>query len=678
MQNDVDSRSYAFDISPDEELAVLGRNDGTIKLYSTKTGAMVRSIEAAHKSLMTVIAFARDGRTFASGGADEVVKIWDTATGRLVKDMAGHTWTVRSLAFLPDGRRLLSGSGDRTMRIWNLATGQAERIIQAEQSVVRTVAVSADGKRAVSGGLDSSVKLWDLATGKMLLALAGHTGEVDSVAITPDGKRIVSGGADGTMRVWNAENGAPLATFITAANGEWLVSTPEGFFAGSRGVGPLLSVIRGREVTTIEQVHQSLYNPDLVRESLAGDPSGEVRAAAQVVDLSAVLKSGPAPDVRIIAATPGGKGTSQTATITARITDRGKGIGRIEWRLNGVTAAVTAKPGAGAELNLKQVVALDPGDNVVEVIAYNGTNLLASPPARATVKAKAATAAVKPTLHVLAIGINAYSDTGWTPPGAKQPLRFGPLGLAVKDAQAFAAAIQSAAVGKMYGKARVQVVPEEGTTRAGLEAAVKRFAEGINRADTFVFFVAAHGYSHNSRFYLIPKDYQGGPDPKALAERAVSQDQIQDWLAGIRARRAIVLLDTCESGALVAGHARSRVDEPASEASIGRLHEATGRPVLTAAASGKPALEGYKGHGIFTWALLDALKNADRNGNGMIDLLELAGHVQDLVPRLSAELDSAGRGVAALPIAASPSAGDAQSARFGSRGENFALVERLR
>ena len=72
----------------------------------------------------------------------------------------------------------------------------------------------------------------------------------------------------------------------------------------------------------------------------------------------------------------------------------------------------------------------------------------------------------------------------------------------------------------------------------------------------------------------------------------------------IEARKAVILLDTCESGALVSGYARSRSDAPASEAALGRLHEATGRPVLTAAAEGNPAFEGYEGHGVFTWALL--------------------------------------------------------------------------
>src|SRR5262249_57890912 len=121
----------------------------------------------------------------------------------------------------------------------------------------------------------------------------------------------------------------------------------------------------------------------------------------------------------------------------------------------------------------------------------------------------------------------------------------------------------------------------------------------------------------NGRFYLIPQDYDGGTNAASLQERAIGQDRLQDWVANrIKAKKAILLLDTCESGALVGGYTRSRTDVPASDAAIGRLHEATGRPVLTAAAVGKPAFEGYEGHGGVTWALLDALKNGDRNAHG--------------------------------------------------------------
>jgi uncharacterized caspase-like protein len=133
------------------------------------------------------------------------------------------------------------------------------------------------------------------------------------------------------------------------------------------------------------------------------------------------------------------------------------------------------------------------------------------------------------------------------------------------------------------------------------------------------------------------------------------------------------MLDTCESGALVAGHLRSRTDAAANEGAVGRLHEATGRPVLTAAATGRPAWEGYQGHGVFTWALIDGLRNGDSNGNGTIELSELVAHVQNQVPKLSAQMG--GRGHVAVSVEEPPRD---QTARFGSRGEDFPISGRLR
>jgi len=215
----------------------------------------------------------------------------------------------------------------------------------------------------------------------------------------------------------------------------------------------------------------------------------------------------------------------------------------------------------------------------------------------------------------------------------------------------------------MYSDVIVTPALDTDATAAGLEKIIDRLAGEIQPRDTFILFAAAHGASENGRFYLIPQDFQSGPD--ALAQRAIGQDRLQDWLARIKAKKALVLLDTCESGALVAGYRKSRTDEAASEAAVGRLHEATGRPVLTAAAYDQTAYGASsarlgEGHGLFTWALLDALHHGDIDGNGSIDLIEIVAHVQKRVPELAAK--------AAVP---------GQSARFGSRGENFALVNKL-
>src|SRR5262249_30168967 len=158
------------------------------------------------------------------------------------------------------------------------------------------------------------------------------------------GSRVLSGSADGTVGIWNTASGERLASLIGTRDGEWLSITPSGFFAAPGNSPHLLSIVRRFEVTAIDQVWQSLFNPDLVRLSLGDDPDGEVRDAANVVNLEKVLDSGPAPGVAILSPGDGSKPASDVVVVKARIADNGRGVGRIEWRVNGVTAAVAPGP----------------------------------------------------------------------------------------------------------------------------------------------------------------------------------------------------------------------------------------------------------------------------------------------------------------------------------------------
>jgi HAMP domain-containing protein len=555
----------------------------------------------------------------------------------------------------------LWGRSDKQLRIFKKL-----RIFDGPADTGYAIALSADGRTALSGGSDKKLMLWDVATGKKLRTLRGHTDTIHAVAFSADGRTALSGSSDATTRLWDVGKERELARIVSTGGDIWLTITPEGFFTSSHRDTALLAITRGLETTAVGQVYQSLYNPDLVREALAGDPNGEVQRAAGVISLEKVLDAGPPPAVAIASHAEGSRSSKELVTLTVRIKDRGKGIGRIEWRVNGITVGVSAAPAkAGANFKVKHELALDPGKNQIEVIAYERRNLIASPPARATITYDSQPDSVKPKLHILAIGINKYVDQGSSKFG-----HFPPLGLAVADAKAFGAEMKKAGAG-IYSDVIITETLDTDATPKKLENLIERLATSISPRDTFVLYVAAHGFSHNGRFYIIPQDFQGGPDPKALAKSAIGQDRIQHWIANrIKAKKAIILLDTCESGALTQGYSRSRVDRPASEAAIGRLHEATGRPVLTAAAEGQDALEITKlGHGVFTSALIDALYKGDSNGNGLIEVSELATHVQNLVPKL------VNGGLGRSAIARGNGKGK-QSARFGTTGSDFALVKR--
>jgi WD40 repeat protein/uncharacterized caspase-like protein len=655
--------------SPDGRTVASGSRNNSLKLWDVTTGRELLSF-AGHGAVPTTVAFSPDGRTLVSGSADKTVRLWDVASGRSLRTLAGHRESVNSVAFAPDGRTVASGANDGTIRLWDVASGRALRTIVADRYFVHGVAFSPDGRLVVSADHDNTIKLWDVASGRELRSLEGHIDSVYAVAFSPDGRSVVSGSRDLAIKLWDPSIGHALRTFvghqsmvfsvafspdgttvvsgsrdttirrwsirgellstsIVGPDGEWLTITPEGFFDASNNGAEILSAVRGMEVFSIHQLYQSLYRPDLVREKLAGDPRGLVREAAARLDLAKVLASGNAPTVALVSPRDGSRGGGEQVTAEVEIAEKGGGIGRIEWRVNGVTVAVENMPAqaaAGQPLRLTRGLALDEGDNEIEVVAYNSQNLVASLPARAHVSGEAPAGRPQPRLYVLAVGVNDYADAD---------LR---LSYALPDAQALAEALGKASKG-LYENVEVTLVEDANVSGERLAAAFNHLAGKVRPNDVFAFFVAGHGKTIDGRYYFIPQDFRRSGTAittRDVQSRGIAQEQWQAWFAGIPAHKSVLIFDTCESGTLTR---ESRETELlARGAASDRLAQATGRTILTASSGDADALEGYRGHGLFTYNLLEALERADGDGNGTIEVAELATYVYANVTALSAKV----------------------------------------
>jgi len=66
------------------------------------------------------VAFSPDGKQIVSGSDDKTVRLWDSASGKVLRELQGHTDWVSSVAFSRDGKQIVSGSDDKTVRVWNV------------------------------------------------------------------------------------------------------------------------------------------------------------------------------------------------------------------------------------------------------------------------------------------------------------------------------------------------------------------------------------------------------------------------------------------------------------------------------------------------------------------------------------------------------------------------------
>jgi len=502
---------------------------------------------------------------------------------------------------------------------------------------VRTELGSAFGRPSIVGVSDDRFLViltrpitrliaFDLQSWRMVCAISGLSdpGEAVGVAMQTDTNHITQINNDGAIHVYSCNSGDEVLSGAFDG-GKSVIMDRNGYFRGSEKAPSYLRIaipgLTGRQslLQLNSQFYQALYRPDLIDEALKGDPEGKVRAAAAKLDFSSVIQSGSPPRVAFDGQ-PTAEAADNQRTVALTLEDQGGGVGRIEWRVNGTTAGIT--DGAPAA-RINRTLALQPGENHISVVAYNRANLIASDPIETVVTVAAAAAAGRqPELHVLAVGISGYWDSSLN------------LKFAVPDVSGVADTLRRAGQ-PIFRAVHITPVLDKDATRAGLEATFQKMAAEIDAQDVFVLMVAGHGKTVDGRYYFIPYDLHFSGE-ESIVEQGIGQDQWQKWLAMIPANKSVLLFDTCESGSLTAELFQRRGVERMT--AIDKLTRATGRTTIAAAAADQAAIEGYQGHGLFSWVVLNTFAATQPAEDRLVRLTDLVQRVTDQVPELSARV----------------------------------------
>ncbi len=183
--------------------------DKTACVFDVASGAELARVK--HDGELKQVAFSPNGKLFASTCTDNKLHLWDAATGRKVREME-HPAAPWSVAFSPDGQQVMTGTGgaqfgkrsdlnvtpdkDNAIRIWDVETGKLVREIKGHTHAIAGLSYSPDGKRAVSASFDRSLRLWDVESGRELSRIDGK-GWFTKAIFSFDGKLVLaSGGAE--------------------------------------------------------------------------------------------------------------------------------------------------------------------------------------------------------------------------------------------------------------------------------------------------------------------------------------------------------------------------------------------------------------------------------------------------------------------------------------------------
>jgi uncharacterized caspase-like protein len=236
----------------------------------------------------------------------------------------------------------------------------------------------------------------------------------------------------------------------------------------------------------------------------------------------------------------------------------------------------------------------------------------------------------------LVVGISQFSD-------ARLSLHY-----TTKDAKDFAAALVDPEVGR-FPPANVHILGETEVPTRRFKEELNWLARSAQEDDLVVIFVATHGTSRKDDTaevnYIVTSDTDL-TSQDSLFGSALAMVELSDIVrTRIKARRTVILLDTCHSGGAMAAskeRATGLADSAPSTEALDRIRQGIGRAILTSSQEEQFSYEGAPfQNGYFTHFLLEAL----RQNNGMNTIQQDYDYVKDQLPRAVAARMQASRGV---------------------------------
>jgi hypothetical protein len=440
------------------------------------------------------------------------------------------------------------------------------------------------------------------------------------VNVSKDGKSVVAALSDGTIRWYRAEDGVEYLAFFfrpasTESTAEWIAWTPQGYYLSSNNGDQYIGwhLNRGREGTPrffrAVQFERLLYRPDIVEAAfLNRDPKADVPSRnGEAFDIAQLAAIAP-PVVRLTALAQATEAAQVGSTARLRVEARSEGLPMQDLTVfvNNIPVTPAASrrlPDAETKVVARDVPVELPGaENTVHVEISNGHAIgigelvIDGSPSRA----------LRPAgdLYIVAVGINHFPLL--KPDGKSIDLHF-----AARDADELVRFFRTNSGGhfRHVFASSISEGSSEPPTRERIVRALDMFSKA-DEHDTVVLFLASHGLSdQRGNYFFVPSDAR--MEDWAAVERGIGvAPSLLPWTVffdAIReaAGRRILIVDTCRASDI---QGRFDLHSLAKRSTSSRF-------ALVAAAKGDEVSQEFAGrqHGLFTHALLEALKSEARS-----------------------------------------------------------------